>query len=209
MTFFQAFIYLLAAVISVPLAKRLGLGSVLGYLLAGAVIGPYCLRLVGGEGTDVMHIAEFGVVMMLFVIGLELRPASLWNLRRTIVGLGGAQVIGTTFAVAAIGVSLGFAWQVAVTAGVIIAMSSTAIVLQLLNEKDQMRTAGGKSAFAVLLFQDIAVLPILALLPLLATVAPTGVADHAENAISDLPGWQHALVVVAAIAAVILGGRYL
>src|SRR3954452_17064915 len=208
MTFFQAFIYLLAADISVPLAKRLGLGSVLGYLLSGVVIGPYCLRLVGAEGTDVMHIAEFGVVMMLFVIGLELRPASLWKLRRTIVGLGGAQVIGTTFAVAAIGVSLGFAWQVAITAGVIIAMSSTAIVLQLLNEKDQMRTAGGKAAFSVLLFQDIAVLPILAALPLLATVVTQPI-DHGGSMMSNLPGWQHALLVLAAIAAVIFGGRFL
>jgi len=157
----------------------------------------------------VMHIAEFGVVMMLFVIGLELRPAVLWKLRGPIVGLGGAQMLGTAGAVAVLATWLGLRWQMAVAVGFIVAMSSTAIVLQLLSEKDQMRTAGGKSAFAVLLFQDIAVLPILALLPLLATVAPTGGADHAKNAISDLPGWQHALVVVAAIAAVILGGRYL
>jgi glutathione-regulated potassium-efflux system protein KefB len=209
MSFFQVFVYLLAAVISVPLAKRLGLGSVLGYLLAGIVIGPFGLRLVGSAHGDVMHIAEFGVVMMLFVIGLELRPAVLWKLRGPIVGLGGAQMLGTAGAVAVLATWLGLRWQMAVAVGFIVAMSSTAIVLQLLNEKDQMRTAGGKSAFAVLLFQDIAVLPILALLPLLATVAPTGGADHAKNAISDLPGWQHALVVVAAIAAVILGGRYL
>jgi monovalent cation:proton antiporter-2 (CPA2) family protein len=209
MCFFQVFVYLLAAVISVPLAKRLGLGSVLGYLLAGIVIGPFGLRLVGSAHGDVMHIAEFGVVMMLFVIGLELRPAVLWKLRGPIVGLGGAQMLGTAGAVAVLATWLGLRWQMAVAVGFIVAMSSTAIVLQLLSEKDQMRTAGGKSAFAVLLFQDIAVLPILALLPLLATVAPTGGADHAKNAISDLPGWQHALVVVAAIAAVILGGRYL
>ena len=209
MSFFQAFVYLLAAVISVPLAKRLGLGSVLGYLLAGIVIGPFGLQLVGSAHDDVMHIAEFGVVMMLFVIGLELRPAVLWKMRGPIVGLGGAQVLGTAGAVAILATWLGLRWQMAVAVGFIVAMSSTAIVLQLLNEKDQMRTAGGKSAFAVLLFQDIAVLPILALLPLLATVAPTGGADHAKNAMSDLPGWQHALVVVAAIAAVILGGRFL
>jgi glutathione-regulated potassium-efflux system ancillary protein KefC len=209
MSFFQAFVYLLAAVISVPLAKRLGLGSVLGYLLAGIVIGPFGLQLVGSAHGDVMHIAEFGVVMMLFVIGLELRPAVLWKMRGPIVGLGGAQVLGTAGAVAVLATWLGLRWQVAVAVGFIVAMSSTAIVLQLLNEKDQMRTAGGKSAFAVLLFQDIAVLPILALLPLLATVAPTGGADHAKNAMSDLPGWQHALVVVAAIAAVIFGGRFL
>jgi monovalent cation:proton antiporter-2 (CPA2) family protein len=209
MSFFQVFVYLLAAVISVPLAKRLGLGSVLGYLLAGIVIGPFGLRLVGSAHGDVMHIAEFGVVMMLFVIGLELRPAVLWKLRSPIVGLGGAQMLGTAGAVAVLATWTGLRWQMAVAVGFIVAMSSTAIVLQLLNEKDQMRTAGGKSAFAVLLFQDIAVLPILALLPLLATVAPMGGADHAKNAISDLPGWQHALLVVAAIAAVIFGGRYL
>jgi monovalent cation:proton antiporter-2 (CPA2) family protein len=209
MSFFQAFVYLLAAVISVPLAKRLGLGSVLGYLLAGIVIGPFGLQLVGSAHGDVMHIAEFGVVMMLFVIGLELRPAVLWKMRGPIVGLGSAQVLGTAGAVAILATWLGLRWQMAVAVGFIVAMSSTAIVLQLLNEKDQMRTAGGKSAFAVLLFQDLAVLPILALLPLLATVAPTGGADHAKNAMSDLPGWQHALVVVAAIAAVIFSGRFL
>src|SRR5215210_4131093 len=210
MTFFQAFIYLLAAVVSVPLAKRLGLGSVLGYLLAGAVIGPYCLRLVGSEGTDVMHIAEFGVVMMLFVIGLEVRPAALWKLRRPILGLGGAQVIGTTAVVAAIAMLLGLSWQVAVTAGFIVAMSSTAIVLQLLSEKDQMRTVGGKAAFAVLLFQDIAVLPILAVLPLLATLPQAGVGASGQNrTMANLPAWEHALLVLAAIAAVIFAGRFL
>jgi len=209
MSFFQAFIYLLAAVVSVPLAKRLGLGSVLGYLLAGIVIGPFCLRLVGSEGDDVMHIAEFGIVMMLFVIGLELRPAVLWRMRGPILGLGGAQVVATTVAVALTAIWLGLPWQIAVAIGFIVTMSSTAIVLQLLNEKDQMRTAGGKAAFSVLLFQDIAVLPILALLPLLATVPATGGADAGHSAIDGLPGWQHALLVFAAIAAVILAGRFL
>src|SRR5215217_4956090 len=202
MTFFQAFIYLLAAVVSVPLAKRLGLGSVLGYLLAGIVIGPFCLRLVGSEGDDVMHIAEFGVVMMLFVIGLELRPAVLWKMRGPILGLGGAQVAGTTAVVALLAVWLGLSWQVSVAIGFVIAMSSTAIVLQLLSEKDQMRTAGGRAAFSVLLFQDIAVLPILAVLPLLATLAAPQSVDHADNFLSNLPGWQHALLVLGAIAAV-------
>src|ERR1700712_2288972 len=136
MSFFQAFIYLLAAVISVPLAKRLGLGSVLGYLLAGIVIGPFGLRLVGFEGGDVMHIAEFGVVMMLFVIGLELRPAVLWKMRGPILGLGGAQVLGTAAAVAGLAVWFGMIWQVAIAIGFIVSMSSTAIVLQLLTEKD-------------------------------------------------------------------------
>ena len=173
MTFSQAFIYLLAAVISVPLAKRLGLGSVLGYLFAGVVIGPFCFGLVETEGQDVMHVAEFGVVMMLFVIGLELRPAILWHMRGPILGLGGAQVLGTAAAVSGLALLLRVPWQIATAVGFILAMSSTAIVLQLLNERNLMKTAGGKASFAVLLFQDIAVLPILALFPLLATVTPS------------------------------------
>src|ERR1700712_4025983 len=143
MSFFQAFIYLLAAVISVPLAKRLGLGSVLGYLLAGIVIGPFGLRLVGFEDGDVMHFAEFGVVMMLFVIGLELRPSVLWQMRWPMFGLGGAQVIGTAAVVASLGALLRVPWQGAVAIGLIVAMSSTAIILQSLNEGGQMKTAGG------------------------------------------------------------------
>jgi len=209
MSFFQAFIYLLAAVVSVPIAKRLGLGSVLGYLLAGVVIGPFCFGLVGTEDQDVMHVAEFGVVMMLFVIGLELRPAILWQMRGPILGLGGAQVLGTAAAVSGLALLLRLPWQVATAVGLILAMSSTAIVLQLLNENNLMKTAGGKASFAVLLFQDIAVLPILALLPLLATVAPTGDAHAASSPLAGLPAWQHTLVVLAAIAAVILAGRFL
>jgi monovalent cation:proton antiporter-2 (CPA2) family protein len=209
MSFFQAFIYLLAAVISVPLAKRMGLGSVLGYLIAGIVIGPFGLRLVGSQGEDLMHVAEFGVVMMLFLIGLELRPAVLWQMRGPILGLGGGQVLATTAAVAGIAIFLGAPWQVAITVGVIIAMSSTAIVLQLLNEKGIARTAGGRASFSVLLFQDIAVIPILAMLPLLATFAPTGSSHATHNAMAHVPAWQHALIVLAAVAAVILAGRFL
>src|SRR6478672_8300 len=209
MTFSQAFIYLLAAVISVPLAKRLGLGSVLGYLFAGVVIGPFCFGLVETEGQDMMHVAEFGVVMMLFLIGLEVRPAILWHMRGPILGLGGAQVLGTAAAISGLALLLHVPWQSAIAVGFILAMSSTAIVLQLLNEKNLMKTAGGKASFAVLLFQDIAVLPILALLPLLATVTPTGDNHSAVSPLGDLPGWQHTLVVLAAIAAVILAGRFL
>lgn len=210
MTFFQAFVYLLAAVVSVPLAKRLGLGSVIGYLLAGIVIGPFCLRLVGGAGGDVMHFAEFGVVMMLFVIGLELRPTVLWQMRWPMFGIGGAQVLATTGMVAALGALLHLPWQISITLGLIVAMSSTAIVLQSLDERGQMKTSGGQATFAVLLFQDIAVIPILALLPLLATVAPvTRAAQSSHTTLSDLPAWQHALVVLAAVAAVIFAGRFL
>lgn len=209
MSFTQAFIYLLAAVVSVPLAKRLGLGSVLGYLLAGIVIGPFCFGLVGKGDQEVMHVAEFGVVMMLFVIGLELRPAVLWQMRGPILGLGGAQVLGTAAVVSGLALFMRLPWQVATAVGFIFAMSSTAIVLQLLNEKNLMKTAGGKASFAVLLFQDIAALPILALLPLLATVTPTGDSHAATAPLGNLPAWQHTLVVLAAIAAVILAGRFL
>ena len=209
MSFFQAFIYLLAAVVSVPLAKRLGLGSVLGYLLAGVIIGPFCFGFVGRNDHGVMHVAEFGVVMMLFVIGLELRPALLWRMRGPIVGLGSGQVLAT----AAAGAGLAFLWHqpwpVALAIGFVFAMSSTAIVLQLLNEKNLIKTAGGQASFAVLLFQDIAVIPILAFLPLLATLPASRAADHAPDALAGLTAWQHTLAVLAAVAAVILGGRFL
>ena len=139
----QAFVYLGAAVVGVPIAKRLGLGSVLGYLLAGVAIGPFALRFVGREGHDVMHFAEFGVVMMLFLVGLELKPSLLWELRRPILGLGGAQVVITAAAVAAGAALLGVAWRPALAVGMIFAMSSTAIVLQSLEEKSLRQGAVG------------------------------------------------------------------
>jgi monovalent cation:proton antiporter-2 (CPA2) family protein len=203
---YQAFIYLLAAIVAVPLAKRLGLGSVIGYLLAGAVIGPYALRFVEGGG-DVMHFAEFGVVMMLFVIGLELRPALLWQMRRPILGLGGLQVIGTAFVIGSLAVWLGLPWKSSFAIGLILAMSSTAIVLQSLGERGVMKTPGGEAAFAVLLFQDIAVIPILALMPLLA--AGSGATPAHSGMIGNLPGWEQALLVVAAVAIIVFAGRFL
>src|SRR5438067_4008033 len=165
---YQAFIYLAAALVAVPLAKRLGLGSVLGYLLAGVLIGPYALKLVGGGG-DVMHFAEFGVVMMLFLIGLELRPALLWQLRGPILGMGGLQVAVTAIVLGMVAMFVGASWKPSLAVGLMLAMSSTAIVLQSLGEKGVLKTPGGEASFAVLLFQDIAVIPILAAMPLLAT----------------------------------------
>lgn len=199
----SAFVYLAAAVLGVPLAKRLGLGSVLGYLLSGVVIGPFALGLVGGEGHSVMHFAEFGVVMMLFLVGLELRPAVLWQLRRPILGLGGLQVAGTTVVVAGVAIALGVAWRPAVAIGTILAMSSTAIVLQSLAEKGQLKSQGGQAAFSILLFQDISVIPILALFPLLATTA-------AQHAASDAghPGWLQAVMVLGAVVGLVAAGRY-
>ena len=213
---FQATIYLLAAVLAVPVATRLGLGSVLGYLLAGILIGPV-LGLVGSSETeDLQHFAEFGVVMMLFLIGLELEPRSLWGMRRNLVGLGGLQVTVTAALVTMGALALGLDWNEAIAVGLVLALSSTAIVLQTLSEKNLMRTQGGRSTFSVLLTQDIAVIPMLALLPLLAVSrggAPAE-AGHAEehpamSLVEGLPGWGVTLVTLAAVGAVILTGLYL
>ena len=209
---FQATIYLAAAVLAVPVATRLGLGSVLGYLLAGIVIGPV-LGLVGHETEDLQHFAEFGVVMMLFLIGLELEPRSLWDMRRNLIGLGGLQVAVTAALVTAGGLAVGLDWRPALAAGLVLALSSTAIVLQTLSEKNLMRTAGGRSIFSVLLTQDIAVIPMLALLPLLAVGSPVaegGGAEHAAMSLLDgLPGWGVTLVTLGAVGAVVVMGLYL
>ena len=160
--FFQAFVYLTAAVVAVPIAKRMGLGSVLGYLIAGMVIGPFGLGLIGEEGKDVLEFAEFGVVMMLFLIGLELQPALLWRLRKPILGTGGLQVGATTAAITLVGIIAGLPWQAALAVGLTLSLSSTAIVLQTLSEKGLMRSEGGQTAFSVLLFQDVAFVPMIA-----------------------------------------------
>lgn len=203
---YQAFIFLLAAVVGVPIAKRLGLGSVLGYLIAGILIGPFVLGLVGHEVDDIMHFAEFGVVMMLFLIGLELQPKKLWNLRMPILGLGGLQVVISTALITMVALAFDLHWKMSLAIGLILALSSTAIVLQTLSEKDLLRTDAGKSAFSVLLFQDIAVIPMLTLMPLLATlpVESTNPVGH-----TDLEAWQQAVLVFAVISGIILGGRYL
>jgi monovalent cation:proton antiporter-2 (CPA2) family protein len=213
---FQAVIYLLASVIAVPIAKRLGLGSVLGYLLAGIVIGPSVLSLVG-EVEDVQHVAEFGVVMMLFVVGLELRPSLLWRLRGPILGTGTAQVVLTAAAVACVALALGEAWQVALTIGLILTMSSTAIVIQSLAERKTLNTRGGQACFSVLLFQDIAVIPILAVLPMLAHSyrGKVAVAHSAhggghghESALAHLPHWAQTLCTISAVVAVVVVTHY-
>lgn len=210
--FVQAFVYLTAAVVSVPVAKRLGLGSVLGYLIAGIVIGPFVMGWVGEEGQDVLHFAEFGVVLMLFLIGLELRPRMLWRMRGPILGLGGSQVALTALSVAAIALAFGQPWQVALAVGFTLALSSTAIVLQTLQEKGLMRSDGGQRSFAVLLFQDIAVIPLLALFPLLATLPLPHAEDghHADTGfVATLPPWGQTLAVLAAVAIIVIAGRYL
>jgi monovalent cation:proton antiporter-2 (CPA2) family protein len=201
----QAFIYLCAAVVCVPIAKHLGLGAVLGYLLAGVLIGPHVLGLIGTEGHHVMHFAEFGVVMMLFLVGLELRPALLWQLRRPILGLGGAQVVGTVALVCGASIALGVAPKPALAIGMVLAMSSTAIVLSTLSERGLLKTAGGQASTSILLFQDIAVIPILAIFPLLA-------ADGAASAVDQgggRPGWLTALMVMGSVGCVVLSGRFI
>lgn len=216
----QATVFLAAAVIAVPIAARLGLGSVLGYLAAGLIIGPG-LGLVG-DTKDLQHFAEFGVVMMLFLIGLELEPRALWDMRHRLIGLGGLQVTLTTMAVMIAASLLGLSWQMALAVGLILALSSTAIVLQTLSEKGLMQTRGGRSTFSVLLTQDIAVIPMLIALPLLASALPVRLApdgsiqrpslvDEAQHGLSlveGLPGWGVALVTLAVVAAIILAGVY-
>jgi len=204
----QLFIFLTAAAIAVPIAKKLGLGSVLGYLLAGILIGPFGLSLIG-DIEEVMHFTEFGVVMMLFLVGLELKPSLLWQMRTPILGMGGVQVVFSSLIIG--GVSFFFLpWQQAIAIGLILSLSSTAIVLQTLREKGLMNTSPGKSIFSVLLFQDLAVIPILAVLPLLATVAVHGEGRH-ESALFDigsLPGYVQIVVTLIAILSIFFLGKF-
>jgi monovalent cation:H+ antiporter-2, CPA2 family len=208
---FQAMVYLAAAVVFVPIAKRLGLGSVLGYLIAGITIGPFVLGFIGKEGEDIMHYAEFGVVMMLFLIGLELEPDLLWRLRKSILGLGSLQVTLTALILGAIPLAYGYPWKQALAIGLIVSMSSTAIVMQSLREKGLMRTKAGQSAFSVLLFQDIAVIPIIAAFSLLTNL-PVVKEDgaHATTTwVDGLSAWMHALIVLVTVVGIIAAGRLL
>lgn len=204
----SAVVYLAAAVICVPIAKKLGMGSVLGYILAGILIGPFVLRFVGEEGQSIMHFAEFGVVMMLFLIGLELEPKHMWAMRKSIVGLGAGQTLLSTAIFWLAGLAIGFSWQASLALGLALAMSSTAIVLQSLKEKGMMQTPAGQASFAVLLFQDIAVIPILAILPVLATQTPTHLNNEHSSLLDGLPGWVSTIAVFGAVVAVVLLGRF-
>ncbi len=192
-------VYLAAAVIAVPLARLLGLGSIIGYLGAGIVIGPWGLKLVT-DPADMLHFAEFGVVLMLFLVGLELEPRRLWAMRRPIFGWGNAQLLGSALLILAAGVAFGLPWQLALVAGLGLAMSSTAIGLGALNERNLMATTSGQGVLSVALMQDIAAIPILALIPLLDGDAGT---PHGGA------GWIGAAKAVAVIAAIVLGGRLL
>ncbi|MEM6275820.1 MAG: cation:proton antiporter [Pseudomonadota bacterium] len=225
-----AFIFLIAGVIAVPIATRLGLGSVLGYLIAGIIIAPL-LAALGVDVISIQHFAEFGVVMMLFLVGLELEPKRLWDMRGTLIGLGGGHILATSAVVTGLCMAFGLEWHFALTIGLILSLSSTAIVLQTHQEKGLMKTEGGEASFAALLTEDVAVIPMLALLPLLAMPelmdfagdgghgsdhgGDHGGDDHGDDhgsgmsLVAGLTGWQTALVSLAAIGAVILGGSYL
>ncbi|SFL11020.1 cation:proton antiporter [Shimia haliotis] len=229
-----AFVFLVAGVAAVPIASRLGLGSVLGYLIAGVAISPI-LAMLNVDVVAIQHFAEFGVVMMLFLVGLELEPKMLWQMRHRLLGLGGLQVGVTTALVMGVSMMFGLTWSVALACGLVLALSSTAIVLQTLNEKGLMKSDGGQASFSVLLFQDIAVIPMLALIPLLAlpelgdvtghavghevvAEAAHGEAHHDDhggdhgmniNLVENLPAWQAAVATIGAIAAVVVGGAFL
>src|SRR5258708_6067465 len=191
----QAAVFLLTAVLLVPLFQRLKLGAVLGYLGAGMVVGPFGLGMVG-DVESTLEFAEFGVVLLLFLVGLELQPSRLWVLRRPVFGLGGAQVLATGAVLAGLGLAFGFSWEAALVAGFGLAMSSTALVLASLAERKQLATRHGREAFAVLLFQDVSVIPLLALLPLLSDSG-----THAAG------GWMAAAKGRAVIAVVIVSSR--
>ena len=195
----QAALFLGAAVIAVPVSRWLGLGSVLGYLAAGAAIGPWGLGLVS-DVNNILHFAEFGVVLLLFVIGLELHPARLWTMRRPVFGIGGAQVVLTAAIIAGAASLFGIGWRSAVAVGLGLSLSSTAFALQIMAEKGQLTTRHGRTAFSILLFQDLAAIPILALLPLLST-QDRGAAGLAETLLS-------VATVAGIVAAVVVVGRF-
>lgn len=193
-------IFLAAAVVAVPIAQRSGLGSILGYLAAGVVIGPWGLGLIG-DVEEVLHLAEFGVVMLLFVIGLEMQPRRLWALRKTIIGLGGMQVLLSGLLLAVLSSwALGLAFSAAIVVGFALALSSTAFALQLLAERGELTAKHGRAAFAILLFQDLAVIPILALLPLLSA---------GSEAVSFGGALWETVKIAAVLTAMVLGGHYL
>jgi glutathione-regulated potassium-efflux system ancillary protein KefC len=195
-----ALVYLAAAVVAVPLAKLLGLGSIIGYLGAGILIGPWGLKIVT-DPADMLHFAEFGVVLMLFLVGLELEPRRLWALRKPIFGWGSVQLLGSAFVMTGVGMAFGVDWRLSLVAGLGLAMSSTAIGLGVLAERNLMSTTSGQSILSVALLQDVAAIPILALIPAIAI----GGGAHAQ----DAGGWLGAVKAIGVIAIIVLGGRLL
>lgn len=203
-------IFLGAAIIMVPLGKKLGLSSVIGYILGGILIGPFCLQLTGRDAADIMHASELGVVMLLFLVGLELEPHKLWQIRKRILGLGLSQMLLSIVGIFFVFYVSGFGLKKSLIISLCFAMSSTAIVLQTLKEKNLFRTVSGESSFSILLFQDIAVIPILALLPFLSkSESAVKQSDHQEILLQYVPDWLQPFTVILGVLALILLGRYI
>ncbi len=211
---FEAIIFLTGAVICVPIAKKLGLSSVLGYLFAGMLIGPFLLGFVGKEGEDILHFAEFGIVMMLFLVGLEIDLQSFWKMRKAILGMGGAQVLGTILITYFAFIWLGLEWKISLTISMAVALSSTAISLQTIKENGLLETTYGGSSFSILLFQDIIVILMLGVLPLLSNV-DTSIDTQIQNGaaqeyiLDSFPLWIQALAIFLSIVSIAIAGRYI
>ncbi|EAQ41473.1 monovalent cation:proton antiporter-2 (CPA2) family protein [Polaribacter sp. MED152] len=209
---FQAIMFLAGAILCVSIAKRFGLSSVIGYLLAGVLIGPYVLGFIGNEGDDILHFAEFGVVMMLFLIGLEIEPKNFWKMRKTIIGMGGLQVGATMLLAYLLFIALGFDGKVALVVSMAVALSSTAIAMQTIKEKGLMDTTFGNSAFSILLFQDIIVIFMLGFIPLLANSEQTSSENsHSESfsLIQDLPVAYQTIAIILSVVLIVVAGNYL
>ncbi|MEH6514434.1 MAG: monovalent cation:proton antiporter-2 (CPA2) family protein, partial [Maribacter arcticus] len=208
---FDAIVFLAGAIICVSIAKRLGLSSVLGYLMAGVLIGPYVLGFIGEQGQDILHFAEFGVVVMLFLIGLEIEPKNFWSMRKTIMGMGGVQVLGTMILSFILFTLLGFEWKVALVISMAVALSSTAIAMQTIKEKGLMETTFGTSAFSILLFQDIIVIFMLGAIPLLSNADVTSAENNTGdgNLLDGLPLGFQTLAIILSVVVIIVAGKYL
>lgn len=204
--------FLAAAIVCVFLAKKLGLSSVLGYLIAGVLIGPYVLGFIGEEGESILHIAEFGVVVMLFLIGLEIEPQNFWSMRKSILGLGGLQVAVTMLLSYFLFIFLGYDWKVALVISMAVALSSTAIAMQTIKEKGLMDTTFGNSSFSILLFQDIIVIFMLGIIPLFANNSSSSTENNHQSTASlveNLPLGFHTLAIILSVVLIIIAGKYL
>lgn len=209
---FEAIVFLAGAIICVAIAKRLGLSSVIGYLLAGVLIGPYVLGFIGEEGQDILHFAEFGVVVMLFLIGLEIEPKNFWSMRKTILGMGGLQVGLTMVLSYGLFAFLGFSTKVSLVISMAVALSSTAIAMQTIKEKGLMETTSGTSSFSILLFQDIIVIFMLGFIPLLSnTETKTTNGNHSQHTslLENLPIGFQTLAIILSVVLIIIAGKFL
>jgi len=201
-------IFLGVAIIMVPLVRKMGLSSVIGYILGGIIIGPNILKLTGNDVNDIMHASEFGVIMLLFLVGLELEPRKFWEMRKKILGLGLTQMVLTISLLSLIFVTFGWKIDKAIAIAMCFALSSTAIVLQTLQEKNNLKTTAGEASFSTLLFQDIAVIPILAILPIIANYKAKHNDNEVQILIQKLPEWLQAGTVILGVVVLILLGRY-